>query len=230
MKKFIRDKRKRGEFEHIAESIVRQSAESIVRQSSDPVVDLTVESIVVDLTVEPIVKKPKTTKSSMQQWLNKLLHSANCSKLDCSTKNCKRVKDVVYHTKSDTCPTNCIECTRRDNLLKAHSVGCHKQVCSVPKCGTYKQLNYIKLLNHTANCTNCSECTVNKCKQMERCLNHKKECSILNCFKCNQMEILILLHSKTCEDGTDCKVPNCNDIKKKKLFYIKLLSPLLVED
>ncbi|CAI9763333.1 unnamed protein product [Fraxinus pennsylvanica] len=84
----------------------------------------------------------------------------------------------------------------------------------------FKKKEMLDLLEHANQCraTRDNPCSHRNCIHIKWLFRHSHECEIRlagDCKKCKRIWYLLLLHSEDCKDS-NCRMPRCMDIKKRK--------------
>ncbi|CAF0704154.1 unnamed protein product [Brachionus calyciflorus] len=162
------------------------------------------------------------------------LHNQNNEKFIYTCNKCKCQMEVRYHCTVcedfDLCFT-CYETKgghehKMEKLLAGQTSSNEQDAAlakktdqkSETKSVTPKPLIevYVTTLIHAVHCRN-ANCTMAKCMQFKRVVQHSKQCQKYKtnqCDYCRQLIALCIYHAKLCKDD-HCQVPFCSSIKLK---------------
>ncbi|CAA3002477.1 histone acetyltransferase HAC12-like isoform X2 [Olea europaea subsp. europaea] len=139
--------------------------------------------------------------------------------------------DVVLEWRCEICPglDVCSMCYSKEgegchvhplipHVLEAYSETKNKRELENRKA--FKKKEMLDLLEHANQCqaTRDNPCSRRNCVHIKWLFRHSCECEIRlagNCKKCKRIWYLLLLHSEECKDS-NCHMPRCLDIKKRK--------------
>lgn len=80
-----------------------------------------------------------TSRPSILELLEALLHSSKCDAEKCALKMCHKMKRVLAHVKSCGTSSKCPTCHKYFKLSWQHSKHCQSHKCFVPLCHKIRQ-------------------------------------------------------------------------------------------
>jgi len=78
-----------------------------------------------------------TTTHSINLHLRLLEHTLYC-KGDCPSVHCPKMKALMAHKQTPSCPAKCEHCSQKKTILLLHAKKCSTPNCTAQKCGDLK--------------------------------------------------------------------------------------------